>query len=71
MSSGIVVEGSDRFYPVLTGLKERVMLFKHIPHPTHAHQEIVTLNGLVAPSVAIRLGEAQYWRIGNISATCS
>lgn len=68
MSGGIVVEGSDRFYPLLAGLRERVMLLKHIPHPTLAHQDVVTLNGLVAPAVPIRPGEVQYWRVGNIGA---
>lgn len=68
MSGGIVVEGSDRLYPFLNGLRERVMLLKHVPHPTIAHHEVVTLNGLVAPTIAIRPGEVQYWRIGNIGA---
>ena len=68
LSGGIVVEGSDRFYPFLKDLKERVILLKHIPHPALAHQEVVTLNGLVAPTIAIRPGEAQYWRVGNIGA---
>lgn len=68
LSGGIVVEGSDRFYPLLAKLKERIMLLKHIPHPTIAHQEIVTLNGLIAPTIAIQPGEIQYWRIGNIGA---
>src|SRR5262249_227629 len=68
MSGGIVVEGSDRFYPLLRNLKERVMLLKHIPHPTQPRQEVVTLNGLVAPTIAIRPGEVQYWRVANIGA---
>src|SRR5262249_40103190 len=60
MSGGIVVEGSDRYYPLLKDLKERVMLLKHVPDPTQSHQQIVTLNGLVAPTIPIRPGEVQY-----------
>src|SRR5262245_30060813 len=56
-SGGIVVEGSDRFYPMLRNLKERVMLLKHIPHPTLAKQAVVALNGLVAPTIAMRPGQ--------------
>ncbi|HJZ54526.1 MAG TPA: multicopper oxidase family protein, partial [Gemmataceae bacterium] len=68
MSGGIVVEGSDRYYPLLKDLKERVMLLKHVPDPTQSHQQIVTLNGLVAPTIPIRPGEVQYWRVGNVGA---
>lgn len=68
LSGALVVEGSERFYPFLKGLKERVMLLKHHPDPRADWEELVSLNGMVAPIVPIRPGELQYWRIGNIGA---
>src|SRR5262249_58697050 len=38
------------------------------PHPRADWEELVTLNGQLAPSIAIRPGEAQFWRIGNVGA---
>jgi FtsP/CotA-like multicopper oxidase with cupredoxin domain len=68
MSGGIVVDGSDRFYPFLKGLTERVLLLKHHPIGRADYEELVTVNGMVAPTIAIRPGEAQFWQIGNIGA---
>ena len=68
LSGGLIVEGSERFYPFLKALRERVLLLKHLPDPRPDWQELVTLNGVVAPTIPIRPGEAQYWRIGNIGA---
>ena len=44
------------------------MLLKHIPHPQADWEELVTLNGQIAPTIAIRPGETQFWRIGNVGA---
>ena len=68
MSGGIIIEGSDRLYPVLKQLPERVLLLKHHPIGRADYQELVTVNGLVAPTIPIRPGEAQFWQIGHIGA---
>ena len=68
LSGALIVEGSERFYPLLKGLRERVLLLKHHPDPRADWEELVTLNGMVAPLIWIRPGELQYWRIGNIGA---
>jgi suppressor of ftsI len=68
MSGGLLVEGSDRLYPFLQGLTERVVLLKHHPIGRADYQELVTVNGAVAPTIPIRPGEAQFWQIGNIGA---
>jgi suppressor of ftsI len=68
MSGGILVEGSDRVYPFLKGLTERVLLLKHHPIGRADYEELVTVNGIVTPTIPIRPGEAQFWQIGNIGA---
>ena len=68
LSGGIVVEGSDRLYPFLRGLTERVLLIKHHPIGRADYEELVTVNGTVTPTIPIRPGEAQFWQIGNIGA---
>jgi len=68
MSGGIIVEGSDRVYPFLKGLTERILLIKHHPVGRADYQELVSVNGRVAPLISIRPGEAQFWQIGNIGA---
>jgi FtsP/CotA-like multicopper oxidase with cupredoxin domain len=68
MSGGIVVEGSDRLYPFLKGLTERILLLKHHPIGRADYQELITVNGVVAPTIPIQPGEAQFWQIGNIGA---
>jgi FtsP/CotA-like multicopper oxidase with cupredoxin domain len=68
LSGAIIIEGITRRYPMLRDMKERVMLLKHIPHPRADWEELVTLNGQVAPTIAIRPGESQFWRLGNIGA---
>ena len=68
MSGGIVVAGSERLYPFLKGLTERILLLKHHPIGRADYEELVTVNGIVAPIIPIRPGEAQFWQIGNIGA---
>lgn len=68
LSGAIILEGIARQYPLLRNMKERVMLLKHIPHPQADWEELVTLNGERAPTIAIQPGEAQFWRIGNVGA---
>ena len=68
LSGGIVVEGSERLYPFLKGLTERVLLLKHHPIGRADYEELVTVNSIVAPIIPIRPGEAQFWQVGNIGA---
>jgi len=68
MSGGIIVEGSERLYSFLGNLIERVILFKHHPIGRADYEELVTVNGTVAPTYLIRPGEAQFWQMGNIGA---
>lgn len=68
LSGGIIIEGSDRLYPFLKQLPEKILLLKHHPIGRTDYQELVTVNGIVAPTIAIRPGEAQFWQIGNIGA---
>ena len=68
MSGGILVEGSERLYPFLKGLTERVFLLKHHPIGRADYEELITINGNVAPTIPIQPGEAQFWQIGNIGA---
>jgi FtsP/CotA-like multicopper oxidase with cupredoxin domain len=68
LSGGILVEGSNRLYPILAGLTERVILLKHHPIGRADYQELVTVNGVTAPTFPIRPGEAQLWEMGNIGA---
>ena len=62
MSGGIIVEGSERLYSFLGNLTERVILFKHHPLGRADYEELVTVNGTVAPTYLIRPGEAQFWQ---------
>jgi len=66
MSGALVVDGSERLFPVLAGLPERFLLFKHAEL---GENEIISINGQVEPLMPIRPGEMQFWRIGNIGAT--
>jgi FtsP/CotA-like multicopper oxidase with cupredoxin domain len=68
MSGGIIVEGSERLYPFLKQLTERVLLLKHQPIGRADYQELVTVNGMAEPVIPIRPGEPQFWEMGNIGA---
>ena len=68
MSGGLIVEGSERLYPFLSKLTERIILFKHHPVGRADYQELVTVNGTLAPTYPMRPGEAQFWQMGNIGA---
>jgi suppressor of ftsI len=66
MSGGLVVDGSERLFPMLADLPERFLLFKHAEL---GENEIFSINGQVEPLLQMRPGETQFWRIGNIGAT--
>jgi FtsP/CotA-like multicopper oxidase with cupredoxin domain len=66
MSGGIVVEGMDRYFPILKDLPEKFFFIKHFEQ---GEKEIFCLNGQINPIAAIRPGEVQFWRIAHIGAT--
>lgn len=68
LSGAFVVAGSERVYPLIERLPERVFLFKHHPIGRADYQELVTVNGIVEPDIPIRPGEAQFWELANIGA---
>lgn len=66
MSGGLVVDGFERYFPVVKDLPERFLLIKHVEH---TEGEVISINGQVNPVLALRPGEAEFWRIGHIGAT--
>lgn len=79
MSGGIIVEGFEKYYPIVNGipsqtglspLSEKVILFKDLglKDTSGTRYACYTLNGLVNPKITIQPGEVQFWRIGNIGA---
>ena len=66
LSGGLIVEGFERYFPLVADLPERLLLIKHAEI---AEQEVITINGQLNPVIPIRPGEVQFWRIGNIGAT--
>lgn len=66
MSGGLVIDGSDKYFPILGGLPERFLFIKHVEH---AGAEMISINGQVNPVVPIRPGEVQFLRIAHIGAT--
>ncbi len=67
MSGGLVVDGMERLFPVLSGLRERFLLIKHVE--LGDENEVISINGQIDPEVAIQPNEMQFWRIGHIGAT--
>ena len=66
MSGGIVIEGLENDFPILRGLPER---FFFIKHAEQQGREIISINGQVNPTVTIKPGEIQFWRLAHIGAT--
>jgi FtsP/CotA-like multicopper oxidase with cupredoxin domain len=66
MSGGLVVDGSQDFFPILKDLPEQFLFIKHFSHPDG---EIFSINGQVNPVVGIKPGEVQLWRIAHIGAS--
>jgi FtsP/CotA-like multicopper oxidase with cupredoxin domain len=67
MSGGLVVDGFERIFPIVTDLPERFFLIKHTE--IGEGNQLISINGQINPTVAIRPGELQFWRIGHIGAT--
>lgn len=71
MSGGLVVEGLlESHYPELVGIRERLLLVKDIelPGAPDGAPKTKTINGQTNPTIRIRPGELQLWRVGNIGA---
>ena len=77
MSGGLIVEGMLEPFPQLQGVKERIMLLKDFQNiggqiPAENIDSNAgttrTVNGVVNPTLKIRPGETQFWRIGNVGA---
>jgi len=82
MSGAIIVGDILAPFPQLQGIKERIMLlkdFQNIDGQIPGGGGLVgiidsdagttrTINGQVNPTIKIRPGETQFWRIGNVSA---
>jgi FtsP/CotA-like multicopper oxidase with cupredoxin domain len=66
MSGALVVDGFEELYPVLRGMPERFLLIKHAQI---GGGEVVSINGQINPSIAMRPGEMQFWRIAHIGAS--
>jgi suppressor of ftsI len=77
MSGAYIVNGLLDPFPQLQGITEHVLLLKDIQivdgqvpqsNIDIGAPSIRTVNGLVNPTMTIRPGETQLWRIGNIAA---
>lgn len=71
LSGMLIVDGLiEDHYQKLTGLRERVMILKDIrlPGAPDSLPLTKTINGMVNPTIAMRPGEYQFWRIGHIGA---
>jgi FtsP/CotA-like multicopper oxidase with cupredoxin domain len=75
MSGALIVEGLLDSFPALRGIRERVLLLKdiqlekgQIANRSIGVGTIRTVNGLVDPTVVLRPGETELWRIGNVGA---
>jgi suppressor of ftsI len=67
MSGGLVVDGFERIFPIVKDLPERFLLIKHAE--LGEGNQLISINGQINPTVAIRPGELQFWRIAHIGAT--
>jgi suppressor of ftsI len=67
MSGALVVDGFERIFPIVADLPERCFLIKH--REIGDGNQLISINGQINPTVAIRPGELQFWRIGHIGAT--
>jgi len=73
MSGGMIVEGIEKYWPIVKGLKEQILLFKDpklvdATQPNDNGSTMITLNGQLNPTISMQPGEVQFWRMGNIGA---
>jgi FtsP/CotA-like multicopper oxidase with cupredoxin domain len=67
LSGALVVEGSETLFPILKDLPERFILIKQAE--PGGGRAVISVNGQMNPTVEIRHGEVQFWRIAHIGAT--
>ena len=75
MSGALIVEGLLDPFPELRVLREHVLLLKdaqigdgRIVHREIGDDVVRTVNGMLNPTITLRPGETQLWRIGNVGA---
>src|SRR2546422_683076 len=75
MSGALIVEGLLDPFPELRHMNEHVLLLKdaqigngQIVHRGIGDDALRTVNGMRNPTITLRPGETQLWRIGNIGA---
>jgi FtsP/CotA-like multicopper oxidase with cupredoxin domain len=75
MSGALIVDGLLDPFPALRNVHERLLLLKDIQidsgrvaHLGIGKQSVRTVDGQLNPTIVMRPGETQLWRIGNIGA---
>src|SRR3989442_5294441 len=75
MSGALIVEGLLDPFPELGGLHEHVLLLKDaqigggkVVRRGIGDDAVRTVNGMLNPTITLRPGETQLWRIGNVGA---
>jgi FtsP/CotA-like multicopper oxidase with cupredoxin domain len=75
MAGALIVEGLLDPFPALHAVKERVLLLKDVQiqkgrvvHLGIGQHAIRTVNGVLNPTITLRPGETELWRIGNVGA---
>jgi len=75
MSGALIVEGLLDPFPELRHVNERLLLLKdaqigggQIVHRGIGDDAVRTVNGMLNPTITIRPGETELWRIGNVGA---
>ena len=74
MSGAMIIDGIEQQRPFLKGMRQRVMMLKHIsfpPAPGAAATNTYSINGTVGSRIDIRPGEQQFWRIANVGANAN
>jgi FtsP/CotA-like multicopper oxidase with cupredoxin domain len=75
MSGAIIIDGQLDPFPTLRHLRERLLLLKDL-QTKNGRFEVLgigknttrTVNGIVTPTIVMRPGETELWRIGNLGA---
>ena len=70
MSGAIIIDGIEQQRPFLKGLRQRVMLLRHIRFPG-ASADTLSINGTLGARIDIHPGERQFWRIANVGANAN
>ncbi len=75
MAGALIVEGLLDPFPDLRDLREHVLLLKdaqlgggNVVHREIGDDAMRTVNGALNPTITLRPGETQLWRIGNVGA---